>query len=194
MRWGSIRLPCFGTRKWKFQQQWSFIIQVQTHVFLCVSVFCVSAYSQKPNGEKPKETPKKSWKGRWTHGGVQMWLFPLHFCTAQWISSLCGGVQKNLWQHLDHEAGLFNQTTDDLKMIFSVWITPKNNLYLSNTYLLVYLFRLQNLKGKAFFCSGNWKTSWIGRRYCVIISGINWVQIYQIKFEIFKYSRTHWDW
>lgn len=29
-------------------------------VFSCASVFYVSAYSQKPHGEKPQETPEES--------------------------------------------------------------------------------------------------------------------------------------
>lgn len=67
--------------------------------------FYVPADSQKPHGEKPQKTQKKPWKGRRPHGGFQMWFLSLHLCTAQRVSSLCRGVQKKPWQHLDHEAG-----------------------------------------------------------------------------------------
>lgn len=56
-----------------------------------------------------------------------------------------------------------------VKVMLSVWIALKTNVHFCHKSLPVSLCRRQNLKAKAFFCSGNWKTSWTGRRYCELI-------------------------
>lgn len=84
-----------------------------------------AADAQEPNGEKPEEVPQNPWEGSWPHWSVQMWLFPPNLWTTQWIPPLCGRVQTEPGQHLDHETG---ERTCRFVLLF--------NLGLSNLYLI----------------------------------------------------------
>ena len=65
----------------------------------------VSADAQELHGEEPEKAPQKPGAGGGPEWGGQVWLLSPDLWAARRVSPVCGGVQTQRRQHLDHEAG-----------------------------------------------------------------------------------------